>query len=462
MEVLFRDFQHANHEGSGPLLAATISPIAPSNYLNRLEAIYRDSNAASITRDISYGLTKSAKAAIQYPNPEISAWTEIYVAYWNALGEVLATQDLSSKPDWNKVYEAWKDLANTVIKGYSSSVLEAWTLPVLYTAGKHLRVFAIKADETARASGSSVDFNTGGLQEDIASDFGKNEHLEDAARVINRMFTLCISDRAPLEESRKWGLYYITNLLFKTYFKLNSIGLSKNILRALSASRTDMPELEAFPRSHIVTFKYYVGVIQFLEEDYAHAEENLTSAWHMCHRSATRNVELILTYLIPTRLLTVRLLPSSTLLDRYPRLSTLFSALSTAIRTGSLSDFDTALAEGEADFVKRRIYLTLERGRDICLRNLLRKVYLAAGVDEAGNRRTRIRVDEFSAAIRIGEGKVENGEKGEVLENDEVECLVSNMIYKNLMKGYISRPTEARPTGIVVLSKTGAFPGTGI
>ena len=31
-----------------------------------------------------------------------------------------------------------------------------------------------------------------------------------------------------------------------------------------------MPELEAFPRSHIVTFKYYVGVIQFLEEDYAH------------------------------------------------------------------------------------------------------------------------------------------------------------------------------------------------
>ena len=195
MEVLFRDFQHANHEGSGPLLAATISPIAPSNYLNRLEAIYRDSNAASITRDISYGLTKSAKAAIQYPNPEISAWTEIYVAYWNALGEVLATQDLSSKPDWNKVYEAWKDLANTVIKGYSSSVLEAWTLPVLYTAGKHLRVFAIKADETARASGSSVDFNTGGLQEDIASDFGKNEHLEDAARVINRMFTLCISDR---------------------------------------------------------------------------------------------------------------------------------------------------------------------------------------------------------------------------------------------------------------------------
>ena len=50
--------------------------------------------------------------------------------------------------------------------------------------------------------------------------------------------------------------------------QLNSIGLSKNILRALLASKTDMPELEMFPKAHIVTFKYYVGVISFLEENY--------------------------------------------------------------------------------------------------------------------------------------------------------------------------------------------------
>jgi hypothetical protein len=29
-----------------------------------------------------------------------------------------------------------------------------------------------------------------------------------------------------------------------------------------------MPKLEAFPKSHQVTFKYYMGVILFLEEDY--------------------------------------------------------------------------------------------------------------------------------------------------------------------------------------------------
>jgi hypothetical protein len=52
-------------------------------------------------------------------------------------------------------------------------------------------------------------------------------------------------------------------------FQLNSISLSKNILRSLSATATDMPSLDKFPKSHIVTFEYYVGVIHFLEEDYA-------------------------------------------------------------------------------------------------------------------------------------------------------------------------------------------------
>lgn len=146
----------------------------------------------------------------------------------------------------------------------------------------------------------------------------------------------------------------------------------------------------------------------------------------MCHRSATRNVELILAYLVPTRLLTSQRLPSPELLSPYPRLAQLFTPLVYAIRSGSLSDFDAALTEGEPEFVKRRIYLTLERGRDICLRNLLRKVYLASGIDEEGKRRTRIRVDEFGTAIRLGE----RGVDGESLENDEVECLVANMIYK--------------------------------
>lgn len=80
--------------------------------------------------------------------------------------------------------------------------------------------------------------------------------------------------------------------------------------------------------------------------------------------------------------------------------------------------------------MKRRIYLTLERGRDIALRNLLRKVFLAGGYEDvkAGDegkprvRRSRIPVSEFAAAISLG--------SKEVMDGDEVECLIANMIYK--------------------------------
>lgn len=93
-----------------------------------------------------------------------------------------------------------------------------------------------------------------------------------------------------------------------------------------------------------------------------------------------------------------------------------------------MRNFDLALQEGEEEFVRRRIYLTLERGRDIALRNLLRKVFVAGGFEEAKEagtapvRRTRVPVAEFTAAISLG--------SQETVDPDEVECLLANMIYK--------------------------------
>ncbi|KAL8883306.1 MAG: hypothetical protein Q9192_007265, partial [Flavoplaca navasiana] len=44
------------------------------------------------------------------------------------------------------------------------------------------------------------------------------------------------------------------------------------------------------------------------------------------------------------------------------------------------------------------------------------------------------------------------------MDDDEVECLISGLIYKGLLKGYISRDH-----GIIVLNRKGEiFPGTGV
>lgn len=81
------------------------------------------------------------------------------------------------------------------------------------------------------------------------------------------------------------------------------------MLKALSAGRGDMPDLSAFPKSQQVTFKYYEGVLNFLEENYLEvrfyghvmaeavsltgfqAEKHLTMAWNLCHKDAMRNKE---------------------------------------------------------------------------------------------------------------------------------------------------------------------------
>lgn len=271
-------------------------------------------------------------------------------------------------------------------------------------------------------------------------------------------------------------------MLFKTYFKLNSISLSKNILRSLRASSNDMPPFEGYPKAHRVTFQYYCGVIHFLEEDYSAAEEYLSSAYDMClyvpdhnrGQGATtrnKNLELILTYLIPTRLLTSHKLPSQALLSGYPRLAALFTPISSSIRSADLTAFNSAMEAGAEEFVKRRIYLTLERGRDVLLRNLFRKVFIAGGFEAqkdtaaAGNdagsgtgtpgvaggngtpvvgssaavRRTRVPVKEFAAALQMAGAEVGDGEGG--VDTDEVECLIANAIYK--VSGCISLPSAS-------------------
>jgi hypothetical protein len=458
MQAALEPFRIARANEDGYAIADTLNPYAPEKDPGRLYDFYRASNAQQIGSEVRFALKYSKNYSLS--KSESSAWTDIFVSYWKAVGQILAFEEATNQGKVRPhhvvgVYEAWKDLTNFLIKYHSNGALPPWTIACLYKAGKFLRIFAIKADEQLAKSRSDINFSSG-YQDDIVDPTTKNEKLEDVARLMNRMFSLCVGDRNPINESRKWGTYYVANLQFKTYFKLKAISLSKNVVRSINAV-SDLPPLTAFPKSHQVTFKYYVGILAFLQEDYKEAEARLTEAWELCHKDARKNQELILTYLIPCRLVASQKLPTATLMSQYPRLQHVFGPLVACIKRGDLAGFDAALVAGEEVFVKRRIYLTLERGRDTALRNLLRKVYLAGGYEELKEgqteadriRRSRIKVAEFAAALRVG--------GGQVLEDDEVECLIANQIYKGYLKGYISREQS-----MVVLSKKGAFPNTGV
>ena len=150
--------------------------------------------------------------------------------------------------------------------------------------------------------------------------------------------------------------------------------------------------------------------------------------------SVSHYIRLILTYLIPCCLITKHSIPTHALLSSYPSLQKIFEPLVTCIKRGDPSGFDKALADGHAEFVKRRIFLTLERGRDIATRNLLRKVYMAQGYEELKEgqseanriRKSRIPLSHFAVALRMGLG----GASRPPLEDTEVESMIANMVYK--------------------------------
>lgn len=463
MSILFSDFHEAYRSGNGPLLATCLAPINSVSDPTRLWSFSQLSNHQTIEADIRYHVIQD-RNAVKLPKQEANQWVQIFVSLWKCIRELDLLQS-GRGGEWNAAFKAYREVCINLNRGYQTSGFPFWTIPCMYTAGKYLRVIAIKTDlDAANAAAKSNGFISG-LQEDIADEDDKNDKLTDAARVLQQMISISRTDDSELQVSRKWGVISLANLLFKTYFKLNNLALTKQLIAIIDAPNSNLPPLSQFPSSQVCTYSYYRGVLEFLKDNYQGAEHHLDRALQVCHKDAVRNREQILTYLIPAHIVNSQQLPTEALLSQMPSLEKLLLPLCTAIKHGNLSAFDKALSDAEVEFVERRIYLTFERSRDLCLRNLFRKVFLYAGWDEikdpqtgevtGKSRRTRLKIAEFEAAVRIA---YRNSSEPVIVERDEVECFIANMIYKGYMKGYI-----AREQAMVVLSKKGdAFVGTGV
>ena len=195
MASIFADFHEAQRVGSGHLLASCLAPVDTSQNPRRLQSFAQLSNHQTISADIRYHLLQE-RSAVKLPKTEGNAWAEIFVALWSAIKELLATEHSLPQASWSKTFEAYKEVCNLVIRGYSNHGFQAWTVPCLYVTGKYLRLFAVKADAEAKSK-ETITFGNG-FSDDVVGNFGKNEKLEQAAWVINRMFTICLSDRYAL------------------------------------------------------------------------------------------------------------------------------------------------------------------------------------------------------------------------------------------------------------------------
>ncbi|KAJ6460109.1 hypothetical protein C8R47DRAFT_1059009 [Mycena vitilis] len=378
---------------NGPNLAYLLRPTSPHG--KDLVKCFRSPTAATLA---------PFKGSIMSP------WDEVAIQY-----VLICTHIARLRPG-----EAFKEQSQLVSLFFRFFIENrGWTLPALFSILRDLRDLAHDADWHAKVHSE------------------QSECMVEAARIVARAFSNCMTDRnSPADESRKWGVYYVVGLAMKCYFKVKRISLTKNIIKVLE-NNADIPALELYPRSHQVTYRYYIGMISFLNEEYVKAEQELTLAFYHCHVEAHENQARILAYLIPLRILRGHL-PSDELMYRFPILADVFAPFVTAIRSGDIAAFDSALELREARLIELNLLLTLEKARELCLRGLFRRVWVASA------KGTRIPLAMFHCALRISGIKV---------DIEEAECLVANMVYKGFMRGYISHEKQ-----MVVLASTNAFP----
>jgi len=321
-----------------------------------------------------------------------------------------------SNHDFIEAYSCQSIVVQAFSKLFQSQKDENWALPILFATTLDLRLFANSADVQLAQRGH-----------------GKpGETLEKAAEVLMGCFRVCANDnRCAPEDSKKWGMLNLVNQLFKIYFKINKLHLCKPLIRAIDG----LPIKDKFSISQLVTYRYYIGRKAMFDSDFKAAEETLSFAFQRCHARARKNKRQILIYLLPVKMLLGHM-PKRELLEKYDLRQ--FTDVAHAVSSGNLSLLNEALERNEAFFIKCGIYLILEKLKVITYRNLIKKVSLIMKTHQ-------LPIKAFTAAFNwMGERDV---------DDDEMQCILANLIYEDKIKGYISYQHKK-----LVVSKANAFP----
>ena len=300
----------------------------------------------------------------------------------------------------------------------------SWALEAMHALDLALRRAAIRADAELKAAGK------------------KPDKLPEAANLLQKSFKVTVTDRAPLETSKKWGALHVINNLFKIYFQLNNLRLCQNLIRAVEGpgfpKALDGSELSGrkFPAAQLVTYHYFVGRLSLLNSQFAQAEKQLSFSFERCPAASYKNKRLILRYLVPVRLV-LGVYAAPALLRKYDLPH--FVPLCRAVDRGDIRLFERQLDEHQHLFIKQGSYLLVERAKTIAYRNFFRRVH---GLHLEGT--TKLDVAMFKRCLDA---------TGISLDHDEIECVLANLIYKGYIKGYLSHQH-----GKLVVGKANSFP----
>ncbi|KAL6534996.1 Enhanced ethylene response protein 5 [Orobanche hederae] len=291
----------------------------------------------------------------------------------------------------------------------------AWALEALYVVAYEIRILAERADIELSSIGKTP------------------EKLKGAGSFLMKVFGV-LAGKGP----KRVGALYVTCQLFKIYFKLGTVHLCRSVIRSIETAR--IFDFEEFPVRDKVTYMYYTGRLEVYNENFPAADHKLSYA--LTHSDARKgtNIRMILKYLIPVKL-SIGIVPRMLLLEKYNLNE--YTEIVLSLKRGDLRLLRHALQEHEHRFLRSGVYLVLEKLELQVYQCLVKKIYIMQKQKDP-SKAHQIKLDIIVKALKWLEID---------MDVDEVECIMSILIYKNLVKGYFAHKSK-----VVVLSKQDPFP----
>ncbi|XP_052199595.1 enhanced ethylene response protein 5 isoform X1 [Diospyros lotus] len=311
-------------------------------------------------------------------------------------------------------YQAYEKSANAFLQEFRNWE-SAWALDALYVIAYEIRVLAEKADRELSGTGKNP------------------EKLKGAGSFLMKMFGVLAG-----KGSKRVGALYVTCQLFKVYFKLGTVHLCRSVIRSIETAR--IFDFEEFPVRDKVTYMYYTGRLEVFNENFPAADQKLSYALKHCNVHREANIRMILKYLIPVKL-SIGILPKISLLEKYNLVE--YTNVVQALKRGDLRLLREALQVHEDRFLRSGVYLVLEKLELQVYQRLIKKIYFIQRQKDPAKAH-QVKLEVIVKALKWLEMD---------MDVDEVECIISILIFKNLVKGYFAHKSK-----VAVLSKQDPFP----
>ncbi|EPS60439.1 hypothetical protein M569_14361 [Genlisea aurea] len=391
-----------------------------TEYLNRFSDAISYQDGKTLSRMISISsdsplLLSLADALNTFQDANrVIRQAEKYSQYEDILGPVFRALQSYRLQNLVDSYAAFEKASNAFIQEFRNWD-SAWGLEALYVLVYEIRVLAERADVELSSMGRSP------------------EKLKGAGSFLMKAFGV-LAGKGP----KRVGALYVTCQLFKIYFKLGTVHLCRSVIRSIETAK--IFDFEEFPVRDKVTYMYYTGRLEVYNEDFLAADQKLSYALSHCDARKGANIRMILKYLIPVKL-SLSILPKDMLLEKF-HLNEYRDVL-LALKRGDLRLLRHALEQHEDRFLRSGVYLVLEKLELQVYQRLVKKIYLIQKQKDP-TKAHQIKLEVIVKALKWLEIH---------MDVDEVECIMSILIYKNLMKGYFAHKSK-----VVVLSKQDPFP----